>query len=143
MANVPYLLNYGPTFYPAYLATPKEKYEWGKDHIEKKVGNEKFFHFFAVHETEAWLLSEPNLFPTEVKRDFPDKISKPESVNFDQPPAKLLDSLFNKTLNRNYKKVVDGKNLFSRLNPVIAYDKCPRLKDLLDQMLILAKGAGL
>jgi hypothetical protein len=35
--------------------------------------------------------------------------------------------------------VVNGKELFRRLDPNIAYGKCPNLKELLDKMLELAK----
>jgi hypothetical protein len=130
---------YGPTFYPNQLSTAKERYDWGKVHIETLVNQPKFFHFFAVHEIEAWLLSDPKLFPQEVKRAFPKKIQNPETINSDEPPAKLLERLYPLHVKRSYKKVVNGRELFGKLDPNIAYEKCPRLKDLLDKMLALAK----
>src|SRR5436190_10096806 len=54
---------YGPTFYPPHLTTASEKYNWAKEEIEKEVDHPKFRQFFAIHETEAWLLSQPELFP--------------------------------------------------------------------------------
>jgi hypothetical protein len=57
---------YGPTFYPDHLKKSKERYDWAKNDIEGKVNQAKFFQFFAVHEVEAWLLSEPNIFPADV-----------------------------------------------------------------------------
>jgi hypothetical protein len=42
-----------------------------------------------------------------------------------------------------YKKVTHGSALFSKLDPNLAYTKCPRLKELLDEMLKMAKEAGL
>jgi hypothetical protein len=98
-----------------------------------------FFHFFAVHEVEAWLLSQPDIFPLKVKKAFPKKINNPETVNFDEPPAKLLKRLYSLQLRRSYKKVVNGKELFGKLNPDVAYQNCPKLKELLDKMLELAK----
>jgi hypothetical protein len=42
-----------------------------------------------------------------------------------------------------YKKVTHGKEFFDKLDPEVAYQKCSRLKDLLDDMLKMAKEAGL
>ncbi|MBU4011151.1 MAG: DUF4276 family protein [Proteobacteria bacterium] len=130
---------YGPTFYPRELKESKKRYDWAKKYIEKKVNQPKFFQFFAVHEVEAWLLSDPDIFPVEVKRAFPKKIENPEKVNFNDPPAKLLERLYPLHVNRSYKKVVNGKELFGKLNPSTAYNKCPSLKELLDKMLDLAR----
>ncbi|MFH0998424.1 MAG: DUF4276 family protein [Pseudomonadota bacterium] len=130
---------YGPTFYPNNLKGCDERYKWAKLDIEDKVNHPKFFQFFAVHEVEAWLLSQPELFPLELKNAFPKKIQKPETVNFNEPPAKLLGRLYPMHMKRSYKKVVNGKELFGRLDPNIAYQKCPKLKELLDKMLELAQ----
>ncbi len=130
---------YGPTFYPDGLKESKKRYDWAKEEIEDKVNQPKFFQFFAVHEVEAWLLSDPNIFPVAVKKAFPKKIEHPEGVNFNEPPAKLLERLYPLHVRRSYKKVVNGKELFSKLDPSIAYNKCPSLKELLDKMLDLAK----
>lgn len=48
---------YGPTFYPNHIHSCDERYQWGQKYIEDKVNLPRFFHFFAVHEIEAWLLS--------------------------------------------------------------------------------------
>lgn len=132
---------YGPTFYPAHLTTADERYEWAKSDIEREVGHARFRQFFSVHETEAWLLSQPNLFPAEVSGGFPGRVSQPETVNFTEPPAKLLERLYRDRLRRTYKKIVDGKSLFDRLDPETAYRKCPRLQELLDEMLELSQQA--
>ncbi len=130
---------YGPTFYPSHLKESKERYDWAKKYIEGKVNQSNFFQFFAVHEVEAWLLSEPNIFPAEVKGAFSTKIQHPETVNFDEPPAKLLERLYPLYVKRSYKKVVNGKELFGKLDPNVAYKKCPKFQELLDKMLELAQ----
>ncbi|MCP4702399.1 MAG: DUF4276 family protein [Gammaproteobacteria bacterium] len=130
---------YGPTFYPDKLTECKERYNWARKYIEKEVDQPKFFQFFAVHEVEAWLLSQPDIFPVKIKKAFPKKVQNPERVNFDEPPAKLLEHLYSSHINRSYKKVVDGKELFGKIDPNIAYQKCPNLQELLDKMLALAK----
>jgi len=132
---------YGPDFYPAHVTSADERYDWAKEEIESEVGHSKFRQFFAVHETEAWLLSQPDLFPADVRGGFPGRIGQPETVNFNEPPSHLLGRLYRDKLHRNYKKVVDGKELFDRSDPEIAYDKCPGLKELLDEMLRLAHEA--
>ena len=129
---------YGPTFYPTDKASSEERYVWAKNDIESKVDLKKFFQFFAVHEVEAWLLSEPEIFPLAVKKAFSSKIDRPETVNFDEPPAKLLKRLYELHEKRSYKKIVNGKELFGKLDPEVAYQKCPKLKELLDKMLELA-----
>jgi hypothetical protein len=130
---------YGPTFYPDHLREWNERYEWAKQYIEGNVNHPKFLQFFAVHEIEAWLLSQPELFPLKVKKAFSKKIQTPEMVNLNEPPAKLLERLYPLHVNRSYKKVVNGKELFSKLDPNIAYQKCPKLRELLDKMLAMAQ----
>jgi hypothetical protein len=132
---------YGPTFYPAHLTGAGERYDWAKSDIEREVGHPKFRQLFAVHETEAWLLSQPDLFPREVRRGFPGRVSQPETVNFTEPPSKLLGRLYKDNLHRTYKKIVDGRELFERIDPEIAYNRCPKLKALLDEMLQMAQSA--
>lgn len=134
---------YGPTFYPSNITTAAQRYQWAKDYLENKVGQTKFKQFFAVHETEAWLLSNPGLFPHEIKSALPGKIQQPETINFDEPPAKLLDRLYQQKTNRSYKKTTHSIGLLDKLDPDLAYSICPRLKELLDEMLRLAKTAGL
>ena len=130
---------YGPTIYPKNLTEPEERYNWAKKDIENKVNQERFFQFFAVHELEAWFLSQPEIFPQKIRDAFPKKIQSPEKVNFDEPPATMLEALYKKQTKRSYKKIVNGKELFDKLNPEIVYEKCPKFKELLDTMLDLAK----
>ncbi len=132
---------YGPTFYPETSKESFQRYDWAKQYMEQLVSEQKFFQFFAVHEVEAWLLSDPEIFPQKVKNAFPKKIDRPETVNFTEPPAKLLERLYSLHTHRSYKKVVHGRELFGKLNPEIASQKCPRLRELLDKMLELAKEA--
>lgn len=132
---------YGPTIYPSDKITATDRYDWAKRELEAKVKNHpRFRQFFAVHETEAWLLSDPQVFPTEVGQGLVAKSRYPETVNFNEPPSKLLQRLYYDRTRRNYKKVTHGQELFGKLDPEIAYSKCPHLKELLDEMLALASG---
>jgi hypothetical protein len=134
---------YGPTFYPPDKATADERFAWGKEHFEKEVDLEKFRLFFAVHEFEAWLLCQPDIFSQEIKNALLNKVPHPERVNFNEPPAKLLDRIYKKQTKRSYKKTTYGKQLFAKLDPAVAIGKCPYLKAMLDEMLSLARAAGL
>src|SRR5262245_44591142 len=106
-------------FFPSGLSDAQSRYDWAKLKLEGGVGEARFRQFFAVHELEAWLLSDPGIFHREVRKDFPASVKNPESVNFNQPPARLLEKFYQKNLGRPYKKIVDGRNLFSKLDPEI------------------------
>ncbi len=132
---------YGPTIYPDNENTAEKRYQWAKRHLEGKVDQTNFFQFFAVHEVEAWLLSDPTIFPNSIKPSV-QKISRsPEDINNTTPPAKRLNDIYRIKTKKRYKKVVYGKDLFAKLAPSVAYKKCPRLKELLEAMLKLAKDA--
>jgi len=133
---------YGPKFYPADKNTVQQRYDWAVDHFTNKVNHDKFRMFLAVHELEAWLLSQPTIFPSPVAQILKEESRDPETINFDEPPAKLLHRIYCDKLNKGYKKTVQGRNLFPKLDPDIAYDECPYLKNMLDQMLELAQKAG-
>lgn len=133
---------HGPT-YPAHTTSLSDRYRWKVQQIEQEVNHPKFRMFLAVHETEAWLLSQPGLFPREIGEAIARERRQPEAVNFNEPPKLLLDRLYRKHINRTYKKTVNGPDLFSRLDPSIAYDACPYLAAMLDAMLGLARNAVL
>lgn len=129
--------------YPANKPTVSERYVWAKKYLEGQINHSRFRQFFAVHETEAWLLSDPSLFPSAIQGALPGKSQHPETINFDNPPARLLSGLYEGRLGRTYKKTTTGAVLFSKLDPELAYGKCPHLKQMLDEMLKLARSAGL
>jgi hypothetical protein len=64
------LLGLGPTIFPEGLSASR-RYEWGTDKIERDVGHRKFRMFFAVHEIEAWILSQPAILPAGVGEGLP------------------------------------------------------------------------
>jgi hypothetical protein len=116
---------------------------WATRRFESAVGHEGFRMFFAVHEIEACLLSDPRVFPREVASALLAGGGRPEAVDFERPPAKLLDELYRTKLKTRYKKVTYGPSLFGKLDPEVAYGRCPNLKRMLDTMLELARRAGL
>jgi len=97
--------------------------------------------FFAVHELEAWLLSDLEIFPKNIRKRLSKLKKDPEEVNFNEPPAKLLEKIYRSVTGKNYKKVTYGKQLFKNLNPETAAEKCPNLKKLLNEILTMAESA--
>lgn len=115
-----------------------QKVEFARKEVYKKIPKElhgRFHQHFAVHELEAWLLSDRKLF-SEI--DLPaNKCEKPEEVDFDEPPAKLLNKLYLKASHKTYgyRKVVHGTALLKRLDPEKVIAKCPRFDALVNDML--------
>ena len=128
-----------PLSYPAGLTEAAERMTWAKQDLEVKADSPHFRQFFAVHELEAWLLSDITIFPKELQEAFPAKTAQPETVNSHEPPSALLGRLYQSKMRKPYKKPTDGAKLFAALNPEKAYQKCPSLKLLLDEMLALVK----
>jgi hypothetical protein len=55
-------------------------------------------------------------------------------VNFNEPPAAFLRRILH-----GYKKTTTARNLFPKLDPHIAIDQCPFLKQFMEDLLMLAK----
>ncbi len=134
---------YGPNLYPAHLNEADQRLAWAVHEMQSRVNHKKFRMYFAVHELEAWILADVENLPHAVAKALPGKATRPEAVNFDEPPSKLLQKLYREKTSTTYQKVVTGSRLFSRVDPEVCYSKCPRLAAMLDEMLALAKQAGL
>ncbi len=109
--------------------------------LEQRVNHSKFRQFFAVHELEAWLLSQPELFPWTLKRSLEPLALRPEEVNFTRPPAVRLGEIYRKE-GRDFKKTADSVTLFQRLDPHSAAQSCPYLREMLETLLTLAQEAN-
>jgi hypothetical protein len=133
---------YGPE-YQSHLTTVEQRYRESKESVERAVNDQRFRMHFAVHEVEAWLLCDKGIFPRAVQDIWPASLRPPEEVNFNEPPAKLLDRLYKQATGKTYKKTVNGKELFGKLNSSTAVAACPYLKRMLEDMLAMAKARGL
>ncbi len=125
------------------LSGVEERWQAAKEHIEKLVQQPKFRQHFAVQEVEAWLIASPQIFPPDARRDIDNHAAKPEAIGGNESPARLLARVYQKRLNRDYRKVIDGASLFSDADPQHAYEACPHFKRMLDDMEQLAKERGL
>lgn len=115
----------------------EEKCSRAKAELEQQAGVAAFRQHFAVHETEAWLFSDPRIFDTTIQPALP-TTQLPEIINNDNPPARRLDTIYQQRMGRHYSKTIDGKTLFDALDPEIAYNRCPHLKLLVNDVLALA-----
>lgn len=129
---------HGPTFYPPNISTTRARYKWAKKKFEDAVGDDRFVHHFAVHETEAWIFAEPTVLPPEIRSAIPRK--DPETINFDEPPSRLLARLYRDRLKRRYQKLIDGVPMLQRVSPDIVYERCEHFRLLADDLLRLARG---
>ena len=106
-------------------------------HFEELVLQDRFRMFFAVHEYEAWLLSDFDKFDPSIKSKIASHARNPEEVNTDEPPSKFLKRLYSEYLHREYKKTVDGKVLMGRIDPQKVYEKCPNYRVMFDFFISL------
>ncbi len=126
---------YGPTLYPSHLRTSRERLEWATQEMENRIGDTRFRMFFAVHELEAWLLSQPEIFPKPIANAVSGISNAPEDVDFDAPPSRRLCEFFQQKTGRTYKKTTHGIQYFTKLDPEMAAQKCPELRRMLEAML--------
>jgi len=125
------------------VSTPSTRVTSARAAIMKLIDprcQSRFRQYFAVHELEAWLLSDERLFPGV---RLPSVCSRPEDVDFDDPPSQMIDRLVRATKNGRYgyKKRVTARSLFQRLDPDVVYEKCPNFHRMMDDMLELTRGA--
>ncbi|MBZ0253388.1 MAG: DUF4276 family protein, partial [Candidatus Methylomirabilis sp.] len=132
-----------PLKFPRARDPANARCDWAKQELERRVDRPEFHQFFAVHELEAWLLSQPALFGGLAAKAVAKIAREPERVNDKTPPAKFLNTAYEKETGRGYKKTTNGVALFAKLDPAIAAEKCPHLKAMLETMLDLAKAKGL
>jgi len=128
--------------YPLEINTVQKRKQWATQYFEQQVVNTRFKVFFAIHETEAWLLSDPKIFQKNVRNSFPVRFSRPEDVNSNEPPSVQLNALYLTHLNQRYRKILDGSTLFEKLDPNIVCNKCPTFKSMMETLLQLAQSAG-
>ncbi|HVA79697.1 MAG TPA: DUF4276 family protein [Candidatus Binataceae bacterium] len=132
---------YGLEIFPNSAISVAHRYDFAKDYFERKVGDSRFTQYFAVHEIEALLFSDPEIFPTELRKSV-QAFKHPEEINFDKPPAVRLEKLYREKIKETYKKVTEGYDLFGKLDPEIVCARCPYFKRLLDDILNLATHAA-
>jgi hypothetical protein len=102
----------------------------------------RFQHYFAVHETEAWFLAQPSLFPEDIQKRIEANKKSPEQVNFNNPPAKNLKGLYHQLSGTSYKKTTNASNFFPKLDAENAMARCPYLKEMMHELREMAREFG-
>lgn len=104
------------------------------------VGEEPRFHPHAAQfEVEAWLLPYWKRIQQIAGSTRPAPPGPPETVNHDQPPARLLNAVFQAgTTRRRYSKTRDGAAILRDRDIALAADSCPGLLAFLDTLLRVA-----
>lgn len=115
----------------------RERILQGTQLFEDSVKQDRFRMFFAVHEYEAWLLSDSEKFDPAIRSRIASHARYPEDVNTDEPPSKFLKRIYSEYLHREYKKTVDGKVLMGRIDPQKVYEKCPNYRAMIDFFISL------
>ncbi len=131
---------YNPSFdriWPASAVSRDDRLDWAARRVENRVNSPMFRMFFAVHEVEAWILSQPEILPFYAKLSVLERkrIAQPELVNFRNPPARWLAEHWWNNLRRKYMKTVDGPNLMRKLNPTVVFGKCPQFRKIVEFMV--------
>ena len=118
------------------------RYHHAKRGVEQKVKHKRFHQFFAVHETEAWLLGDPECLPSDIRSKLHDCFDRPETVDMDDPPSARIKRAYLQTMPKSYKKAIMGPRWFDKLDIERATERCPYLKGLLDSLVSFVDGEG-
>jgi hypothetical protein len=106
--------------------------------IEREISDDRFRLAFACPETEAWLLADPAIFPQRVRSLLTERLTNaPEGMT--GKPSEELNALYLRGLNKAYRKTIDGRNLFAKLDPERVAERCPRFKKLLEAIVELVE----
>jgi hypothetical protein len=120
----------------------EERCDWATSDMHARYSDPRYRHFFAVFETEAWLLSDPDCFTDAMRNDLKSLKARPETVNDISGPADRIGDSYLKRHNRKYIKPEQGRTFFQKLDPEKAYQSCPTLRLLLDDMLYRCEHGG-
>ena len=61
-----------------------------------------------------------------------------ERKNFQKPPKKRINELFQRNKDERYKETFDGKSLFSKMEFQPVYDSCPYFRRFYDELRAVA-----
>jgi hypothetical protein len=100
-----------------------------------------FFHpHLAVHDLEAWLLAEGAALAERLHHRIAPH-PRAEELDFERPPGKLVDDLFQKHRKEAYRKTIDGPPLYKSLAFDLVYQSCLYFREFYDDLQSTAKAA--
>jgi len=130
----------GPPYPKA--ASVAQKHSIARDWLQGQVPllDAGFFHpHFAVHDIEAWLLAEGTALSSRLQHKLKPE-PKAESIDFDQPPSKRVNTLFLQHRKHAYRKKLDAPTLFKQVSFEAVYTTCPYFKVFYDDLANVARG---
>ena len=92
------------------------QYNYIKKYMEEKIAEplqERFYAFPVVMELETWLLADVDNLNTFCRTQNIKPYPEPETI---EHPVKELKDLSRRYRNREYSKVIDGQELFKRID---------------------------
>lgn len=115
-----------------------------KRRMREWVGQEpRFYPHAAQFEAEAWLLPYWPRIQAIAGSTHPPPSGSPENVNHDQPPARLLNAVFQGgTKRRRYSKLRDGAAILRDQDIGVAAAVCAELRAFLDTLRAISAGAS-
>lgn len=95
----------------------------------------KVFVHAAQYELEAWVIPFWPKIQAILKSNKPKPDAKPELINHDRPPSRLLSELFRTQRKIRYSKNLHLREILEDQDLAIAAGECPGLKAFLNRIL--------
>lgn len=129
--------------YPTDITSYIDKARFVKDYLKGFLSglseSDKFYPHVAVHDIETWILADRDAVAKYFRSStIPYQADCPEAIDFNRPPSYILGDLF-KSNGLVYIKTVRGPELFKTVNFNIINDRCPHLRDFIDDLKRVAK----
>jgi hypothetical protein len=100
---------------------------------------QKFRPHLSVHEVEAWLLADGLCLAKRLNDQTIQPDPYAETRNFENPPSRRLQTLFQKTRSKSYLKIQDSTVLFQDADFATVYASCPYFKAFYDELKAVAE----
>ena len=115
--------------------------EHAKQFLREASANDPRFHAHAaLHDVEAWLLPFWRSICDKIGVRHAPPGAHPEKVDFNQPPSRRLQELYNRARPpQKYIKPIEMNALLRGKDLTIAAEQCPEFKALLNTLLTLSE----
>jgi hypothetical protein len=112
--------------------------KWLRKGLSAKT-RQKFRPHLSVHEVEAWLLADGLCLAKRLNDQTIQPDPYAETRNFENPPSRRLQTLFQKTRSKSYLKIQDNTVLFQDADFATVYASCPYFKAFYDELKAVAE----
>jgi hypothetical protein len=98
-----------------------------------------FHPHVSVHEVEAWILAEGKALSQRLQDASIAPDPQAEVKNFLKPPSKRISEYFRRSKRTRYRKIADGRPLFSKMEFQPVYDSCQYFRKFYDDLRAVAR----